>query len=183
MSAQRNGSGGEKSWLESAIIKQADKLSPFPTFKTYLVHGTTGQFDFPTLPHGSYGVYAANGFKAVRLSRANKEIEKVLAEEWSSLAKCNPVVLARLVLMFYDGGIRASHEVLADANDLAAKCQSRPAYVLNEKQHASAIDRIGNTEIQVEADAIVLRGVTLRGWMHDKRNSESSESTSSKAGM
>ena len=160
----------KKSWLEPAIIKQADELSPFPAFKTYVVHGTTGQFDFPMLPRCSYGVYAANGFKAVRLTRTNKEFEKVLAEEWLSLAACDPVVLARLILMFYDGGIQASHRILGNANDLTEICQSRQGYVLNDRQYASVIDRIGNTEIQQQADAIVLRVVTLRGWMHDKRN-------------
>jgi hypothetical protein len=72
--------------------------------------------------------------------------------------------------MFYDSGIRASHDILASANDLTAKYQSRRGYVLRVEEHALVIDRLGNTEIQVETDAIVLRAATLRGWMHDKRN-------------
>jgi hypothetical protein len=160
----------KKSWLEPAIIKQADELSPFPTFKTYVVHGTTRQFDFPMLPHCSYAVYAANGFKAVRLTQTNKEIEKILAEEWSSLAACDPVVLARLVLKFYDGGIQASHDILRNVNDLTEIYKSDRGYVLNDGQYASTIDRVGSTEIQKQAEAVVLRVVTLRGWMHDKRN-------------
>src|SRR5262249_39694031 len=80
------------------------------------------QFDFPMLPHGSYGYYAANGREAVRLTRAGKEIERILAAEWRSLPAQNAVRLASFVLGFYDGGIKASHHVLADADDLLAMC-------------------------------------------------------------
>ena len=62
-----------------------DDLSIFRSYKIYVVRGRTEQFDFPILPWGSYTYYAVNSREAVRLTRAGKEIERILAEEWKSL--------------------------------------------------------------------------------------------------
>src|SRR5262245_18874607 len=109
-----------QAWTQENIINLQENLSIFPDFRIYLVRGQTRQFDFATLPRGSFGYYAANGKEAVRLTRAGKEIERILALQWSSLGAQSPVKLASFVLGFYDGGIKASHCVLADMDELLA---------------------------------------------------------------
>lgn len=159
-----------RGWAEGSIINLQEELSIFRDYKIYLVHGQTEQFDFPMLPHGSYGYYAANGREAVRLTRAGKEIERILEAEWDSLPAQDPVKLASLVLGFYDGGIKASHRVLAGADDLRDLARPPRHYPINEDAFAKALPAIGETSCNVEGNTIKLRAVTLCGWMHDKRN-------------
>ncbi len=165
---------GEEAWGEcnpqtsaSGEIEPVAELSPFSTSKTYVIHGRTRQFDFPTLPRGSYCVYDANGQRVIRLTRAGKEIESVLGENWTRLPNCDPVVLSRLILMFFDGGIRSSHRVLQSSGSLRSHGEQ---YVLNEKEFGKAEPFIEATRIIVEDDLLTIRAVTLCGWMHDKRN-------------
>src|SRR6187431_2933957 len=67
-------------------VARLDERAPaFPSFNIYLVYGFAGQFDFPCLPGGCYAVYAASNRAAIRLTRAGKEIEKVLATDWRVL--------------------------------------------------------------------------------------------------
>jgi hypothetical protein len=159
-----------RAWAEPSIIVLEEALSVFDSYKIYRVQGDDYQFDFPMLPHCSFGYYAANGREAVRLTRAGKEIQRILAKEWPSLIKASPVHLASLILCFFDGGIKASHRVLADASDLRSMCQAPREYRLNEKAFAKALPELGVTACQMEEKVVVLRAITLLGWMHDKRN-------------
>jgi hypothetical protein len=104
------------------------------------------------------------------LTRAGKEIERILRQEWALLLKLNPVQLASLVLGFYDDGIKASHRVLAGAQDLRDLARPPRDYRINEHAFAKAMAAIGETCCTVEGDTVKLRAVTLCGWMHDKRN-------------
>lgn len=160
--------------LSDGELEPAEELSPFEQPKTYIILGKTGQFDFTTLPHGSYCVYAVNGLRALRLTRAGKEIEQVLEENWQSLTDCDSVILARLILKFFDGGIRECHHVLANADGLVPRkempSQFSKGYVLDERELARSQKLIGTTSVTQQSDTIILRAVTLRGWMHDKRN-------------
>jgi hypothetical protein len=159
-----------KSWAEESIISYQTELVIFRDYKIFLVHGQTQQFDFPTLPHGSYGYYAANGREAVRLTRVGREIETILAADWSSLPEQNPVKLTSFIIGFYDDGIKASHRVLADADELRNMTGPLSEYRINESDFARVLPNIGKTYSKVEADTIQLRAITLRGWMHYKRN-------------
>jgi hypothetical protein len=148
-----------------------DKDSPeFTQHKIYRVLGSTGQFDFPSLPHGSNGFYAANGSEALRLTRASKEIQTVLSREWLQLPKTNPVQLASLILLFFDEGIKARHRVLASADELQALCTPPKGYQLNSIAYEEALPQIGVTEFLSTEPVILLRAVTLLGWMHEKQN-------------
>lgn len=157
-------------WAEGSIINLQQDMPIFRDYKIYLVRGQTRQFDFPMLPHGSYGYYAANGREAVRLTRAGKELERILEAEWASLPAQNPVKLASFILGFYDGGIKASHRVLAGADDLRDLASPPRDYRINECAFAKALPAIGETSCRIEGNTIKLRTVTLCGWMHDKRN-------------
>lgn len=165
---------GEELWAQCITrmsstddLPAIDELSPFQSSKTYFIHGRTGQYDFPTLPHGSYCIYDADGRKATRLTRQGKEIESVLKANWHMLNECNPVVLANLILTFFDGGIRSTHHVLLDAD---AICCHGENYVLNDREFAKSQELIGATTASRCDDVVVIRAVTLCGWMHDKRN-------------
>ena len=159
-----------QAWAEGAIINLQEELDVFPDHKIYLVRGQTQQFDFPMLPDCSYGYYAANGREAVRLTREGKEIERILAANWLSLPATDPVRLASFILGFYDGGIKASHYVLADVNELVAMCTRPRTYRVNADSLARARPRLGTTTCTIEGDTIRLRAVTLCGWMHCKQN-------------
>lgn len=151
----------------SGEIRPAGELSPFSTSKTYVIHGRTKQFDFPTLPGGSYCVYDANGKRAIRLTREGKEIESVLGENWLLLPKCDPVILSGLVLMFFDGGILSTHRVLLNAESLLS---NERGYLINEKEFVKAEPLIDSTKFVAEDGLLTIRAVTLTGWMHDKQN-------------
>ena len=172
-----------EAWTEASIIKLREDLSLFPHFKIYLVYGKTAQFDFPTLPHGSCGYYAANGSEALRLTRAGKEIERVLAIDWPSLPSANPVQLASFVLSFYDGGIKESHRVLAGAEELRAYETPPGEYRLDRAAFDRALPRIGLTSSEMEPETVVIRAVTLCGWMHRKGNLGIETLTISKDGV
>jgi hypothetical protein len=155
---------------QRAILVLDEELSVFSSHKIYRVTGNDRQFDFQMLPHGSCGYYAANGWEAVRLTRAGKEIQRILAKEWPSLVHANPVRLASLILRFFDGGIKASHRVLAGADDLRSMCRPPRHYDLNEKALAGALPELGVTSCSRDGEVVVLRAITLLGWMHEKRN-------------
>ncbi|TWT56283.1 hypothetical protein [Allorhodopirellula solitaria] len=161
-------------WREpiEPIQEVADEC-PFARHRLFIVYGRTRQFDFPTLPHGSYGYYAANGRSAIRLTRINKEIQTILADEWADLPASDPVRLASLILKFFDAGIKASHHVLRDANELRNFGKPRHSmknYQLSEKEFQMAMPHISSTESTLDGKCVALRAVTLCGWMHDKRN-------------
>jgi len=111
-------------------------------------------------------MFAANGHAAIRLTRKNKEICSILSQEWEHLPNSNPVVLASLILKFYDGGIRSSHRVIRHAGDLY---EIGPNYKLNEREFNKTCDSIGETTT-TRGDELEIRAVTLMGWMHNKRN-------------
>jgi hypothetical protein len=159
-----------KGWAEGSILVLQEELSLFRDYKIYLVRGQTQQFDFPSLPHGSYGYYAANGGQAIRLTRAGKEIERILEAEWTSLPAQNPVQLASFVLGFYDSGIKATHRVVANAGDLRDLGRPPRHYRINENALATALPAIGESSSKIEGNTIKLRAITLCGWMHDKQN-------------
>lgn len=160
-----------QSWREP--IQEVTEQCPFARHRLFIVYGQTGQFDFPTLPHGSCTYYAANGRSAVRLTRNNKEIQTILAAEWADLSTSDPVRLSSLVLKFFDAGIKASHLVLLDANELrnfGNRKHLMTNYQLNENQFEMAMPHIGMTESTFDGKCLSVRAVTLCGWMHDKRN-------------
>jgi hypothetical protein len=125
---------------------------------------------------GSYAYFAVNEHRALRLTRKNREIESVLAEEWNDLPSADPVRLAKLVLPFYDGGMNASHQVLRDADELCGmtKYGAPPVdsgYRFHPRKLAAVLPRIGTTRTAVLAEGeLSVRAVTLLGWMHLKRN-------------
>jgi hypothetical protein len=159
-----------RAWNESSIIALDEELSVFRSYKIYLVRGDTGQFDFPSLPRCSYAFFAANGSEAVRLSRAGKEIQGILAKDWPSFATANPVYLASLILRFFDNGIKATHQVLADAADLQFMCSPPREFHLDANEFANVFPEIGVTSCSVKEKLMVLRAITLLGWMHEKKN-------------
>lgn len=167
------GADWERLWrgrARAVSVRLEETLSVFSGYKIYVVMGDTHQFDFPCLPNGSMAYYAANGAKAVRLTRTGKEIQSILAEEWPSFAQSNPVCLASLLLRFLDGDVRTSHHVLANADDLRAMCLRPATYRLNEEALAKALPDVGVTSSFLEGSQVVIRAITLLGWRHDKRN-------------
>jgi hypothetical protein len=157
-----------ESWREPIVSPY--RSCPFVTIDTFIVRGQTGQFDFPSLPTGSYGFYAANDVDAVRLTRGGKEIERILAGEWPLLPNADSAALASFILMFYDGGIKATHSVLADAESLRTFAGSRKGFEIDEQEFNRCLTSIGTTCSLMEGDQFLIRAVTLCGWMHDKRN-------------
>jgi hypothetical protein len=160
----------KQAWAEGSIVNFQKEISVFPDYKIYLVRGQTEQFDFPMLPHCSYGYYAANGREAVRLTRRGKEIERILAASWSALSDQNPVTLSSFLLGFYDEGIKGRHHVLADVNELLAMCTPPKTYRVNDDSLARIRSRIGTTTCTTGGKMVKLRAVTLCGWMHRKQN-------------
>ena len=156
----------ENSLLERGVVELPDQC-PFVNNRIFAFYGATREFDFPTLPHGSFCLYAANGTRAIRLSRAQKEICQVLAQEWQHLSNADPIVLASLILKFYDGGIKSSHRVLKDEHDLI---EVGPNYTINVKELDKCRDAIGETSLTIVDQELHIRAVTLMGWMHNKSN-------------
>lgn len=154
-------------------VNEIANQCPFSQHRLFLVLGATKRFDFPTLPVGSLGYYVANAHSATRLTRQNKEIESVLSAEWNHLPNADPVLLASLILKFYDGGIHATHHVLQDIDALRSFGDSQSPsrdYELNEKELSRVTPEIGLTESTRMEDVLAIRAVTLCGWMHDKQN-------------
>jgi hypothetical protein len=154
-------------------IHEVAEQCPFFRHRLFIIYGRTGQHDFVTLPHGSYCYVAATGKLAIRLTRQDKEIQSVLRDEWDSLPNSDPVVLASLILNFFDGGIKASHHVLRNSDDLRSFVKAhRPTntYELNEKEFAKSLESIGSTESVLSDDTLSIRAITLCGWMHRKQN-------------
>lgn len=158
-----------RGWGEQGAIRLLDEKLQLKTHKIYIVQGAHGQFDFTALPFGSYGYYAANGREALRLTRTNKEIEQVLAANWEHLSTVPPVLLAGLILPFYDGGIKATHLPLANEAALRALCSS-PQRTMNESAFADAQSKMRDSSVTVRDQNVILRAITLMGWMHDKQN-------------
>jgi len=157
-------------WREEHIIQHQTDLNIFERFQIYVIQGKTYQFDFPSLPYGSYCYYAANDREAVRLRRKGRAIEKILAAEWSSLPARDPVKLSSFILSLYGGGIMRSHSVLADAEELRDMAAPPRDYRIKSRALARALPAIGVTSCKVENGIVTLRAITLRGWMHRAAN-------------
>lgn len=160
-----------QSWREP--IQELPDQCPFRRHRLFIIHGRTKQFDFPTLPNGSYAYYAANGQFATRLTRKNKEIGSVLAAEWDELPALDAVCLASLILKFFDAGIKASHHVLKNADALRVfgnLPSGAKRYELNQMEFAKALPMIGSTSSTLNGQLLAVRAVTLCGWMDDKQN-------------
>lgn len=154
-----------QSFLEP-IVERIEEC-PFSRHRLFMVRGRTGQFDFPTLPHGSYGYYVADGQAATRLTRKGKEIQSILADEWDALPALDPVRLASLVLHFFNAGIGQSHFVLGDAESLRAFGRN---YQVDEKEFDRVLPEVGLTRSTIDRQVLSLRAITLRGWKHMKQN-------------
>ncbi len=160
-----------QSWTEP--IQEVADQCPFSRYRLFLVHGRTKQFDFSMLPHGSYGYYAANGRVAIRLTREGKEIERILAEEWDALPDVDAVCLASLILKFYDAGIKASHDVLRDGHELemyGGALNLEKDFELDSKEMAKALPDMEPTQSTLKGSRLIVRALTLCGWMHEKKN-------------
>lgn len=156
-------------WAESSIIRMDEALSILPSFKIYRVQGETDQFDFPMLPHCSYGYFAANGSEAFQLTRENREVERILKIDWSSLSTVSPYALAKLILPFYEDGIKESHRVLQNAVELEAMC-AVGHFEIDPEQWTRLPATNGRLGMEITDNTIRLRVLTLRGWMHMKAN-------------
>ena len=148
-------------------IRELEAQCPFSNYRLFAFYGPTHQFDFPTLPRGSFCLYAANGRQALRLTRKRKEICTVLADEWNDLHHSDPVVLASLVLKFYDSGIKQSHRVIRNVDELL---NYGPNYELNRQEFERSRKLIGATTSVADDSVLKIRAITLMGWMHQKQN-------------
>lgn len=142
-----------------------DDLSAFQNLKIYCCDGDTGQFEFRCLPSGSYCLLAANEKTAVKLSRASGELRSIIRSNWNRLLERDPVKLARLVLLLASSSRHEDHDVLADIDAIR---HYGDGYVVNEEEWNRNADRAGRTSIKLYSDTILLRALTLIGWMHEK---------------
>ncbi|MEW4453185.1 hypothetical protein AB1L30_10955 [Bremerella sp. JC817] len=168
---------GEEVWSEcytlSREIEPDPRLSPFATSKTYMILGRCSQFDFPGIRIGTYCLYDANERRAIRLTRAGKEIETILSDNWAQLPNCDPQVLSQLIFMFFDGAMMSSHCVLQNSDSLRSFGKGLSfgeEFVLDEKEFWKAEPNIETTRSTVKNDLLTIRVVTLSGWGFDKRN-------------
>jgi hypothetical protein len=157
------------SWAESSIIRMDETRSILPSFKIYSVQGATDQFDFPMLPHCSYGYFAANGSEAFQLTRKNREVERILKIDSSSLPTVSPYALAELVLPFYEDGIKESHRVLRNVAELEVMCADGH-FDIDPEQRTRRPTTNCRLGLEMTDNTIRLRVLTLRGWMHMKAN-------------
>jgi hypothetical protein len=162
---------GEDAWhgrnRKNGLIKPkvAEDVSAFQDLKVYRCYGATGQFEFRCLPSGSYCLLAANETTAVKLTRAGGELRSIIRSNWYRLLECDPLKLARLVLRLASDSRHEDHAVLADINAIR---HYRDGYVVNEEEWSRNADRAGRTSIKLYSDTILLRALTLLGWMHEK---------------
>lgn len=159
----------QSSHASSEIVERVDALCLLPSYDIYIVRGAFNQFDFPSLPSGSYGYYAANGREAFQLTRRHKEIERLLRVDWAVLPTLSPCALAGLVLPFYDGGIKERHRVLSGVEALEQYRANRH-YELDENQMSLLPTQDLIPSIEATENRIHIRVLTLRGWMHRKVN-------------
>jgi hypothetical protein len=162
-----------KAYGDFEVPQPLERIQPLGSFKFYIVDGASFQFDFVALPNGSYAIFAANNERAVRLTKAGKEIEGLLAERWPDLAACDPKSLCDLVLMFFNKEGQ-HHRVLSGIDELQSfenlKMFGGQGYVIDQKELSRVAPLIGKTESRIENDHLLLRGVTLITGMCGEQN-------------
>lgn len=156
-------------WDEASVLRIDESRCILPTYKIYRICGATNQFDFPMLPRSSYGYFAANGREAFRLTRTNKEVERILEADWESLLGVSTTTLAALVLPFYESGITESHRVLQDVSELESMCKSGH-FEIDPKEGSSIAKMKAEIGTKMIGESVQVRVLTLRGWMHMKAN-------------
>ncbi len=103
------------------------------------------------------------------MTRERKEIEQLLEEEWNILPERPAVELAVFLLPFYDNGIKEAHTVISTKEDFDRLYSD--AFEINRTELERISTDVGKTEYSEITDAeVVLRIVTLMGWMHTKNN-------------
>lgn len=156
-------------WAEDSVLRVDESRCILPTYDVSLIRGATNQFDFPMLPNCLYGYFAANGREAFRLTRNNKEIERLLEADWESLLSVSTTALAALILPFYESGISESHRVIQNVLELEAMCKNG-AFEFDPKEQSSVAMKNAAISTKLVGDSVEVRVLTLRGWMHTKSN-------------
>lgn len=165
---QENFQKATESWGDS--IKEISDEIPIESHRIFIVHGKTNQFDFTTLPSGSYSYWCVNGYEAWQIKANGFGLERLIAATWSSLLNCPPEKVASFILIFSGNGIKNTHRVLKDKNSLLEmESKSEDGYKVNLKEFS----KVGSatTEWSSKNDLTAnLQALTLMGWMHDKKN-------------
>ncbi len=164
-----NGKHNAKQRKEGSDSIQLNEEFPLlGPYHIYVVRGETDQFDFPMLPYGSYGYYAANGYKAICLTRTGKEIEQILQEAWPTLAHISVLSFSSFILQFYGSSSKETHHVLASKEDLLTYPKD---YVLNSQEYQKIHTSVYKTcFLQISETEIIIQALTLKGWMHEKHD-------------
>ena len=152
----------------SMSISGVGQTQLFQKHRIYIVRGGYSQFEFVSLPNGSYCYYSVRHASAICLTRKNLEIQNLLQREWDYLPSLNLSRVVEFVLNFYDGGIKNSHHVINDLNDLnQMDGQHRK---INRAAIQPVSNEIGSTTITLDNDVYKIRAITLMGWMHAKQD-------------
>src|SRR5437588_2140004 len=70
-----------------------------------------------------------------------------------------------LLLRFYEADITADHRVLLDEDELRSMGEPSGAYRFNEKALVKALPQLGTTSCRLQHNLVVLRAITLWGYM------------------
>ncbi|MEM7453356.1 MAG: hypothetical protein AAF456_03265 [Planctomycetota bacterium] len=110
------------------------------------------------------------------LTSTNGRINELVAERWEFLFFQPADLLSNLFMQVFHGGV-TSHRVLTDGRELEAYgwrtdrsdgTQKESDYVISKDEYGRVRKQIGRTTKSWIDESIVLRIVTISGWMHRK---------------
>lgn len=157
--------------LAGFSLRKASLPLDFKFYQLFSIHedsrGAHRTFDFMSLPYGSYAYVAVCEHGAIRLRRRGRELETFLKHEWSSLKKADPVHVADFLLTFLNDGIKDQHAVIRDFEEIEQR--NFESNNVNMEAVNSIKEKLGTTNKKMIGDQLVVRAISLRGWMHTKQ--------------
>jgi hypothetical protein len=136
----------------------------------FRVHAEQGLLPFPSLPHGSWGIFAADE-KAIQLLEPHADaMSVVLARENRPLDEGNATELAQLFSLLVLTGLDGTHhKIVASAEQIA---QFRWGMIDGYEAAASTLRSVASKVTPPAVTGSASRGwnltfVTVAGWMHE----------------
>ena len=140
----------------------------FQRHKMFLAFGNSSDFDFVTLPSGTFGHFAKRGNVVTWIRRGTDSLRCLLRDEWNILPNTNLCELVEFILGFMvDNPIKNGHNVVQDVNALRMMDSEYRKIDVYELERVA--DDIGTTTLLSTGTTHTIRFVSLCGWMHTKQ--------------
>ena len=139
--------------------------SCFRNHKLFVATGNYKDFDFVSLPGGSFGYFSVRNSQVAWLRRGTDAIQNLLREEWNDLPSGNLCELVGFLMAFYEENpIQRGHWIIANKGVLDEV--DSPDRVVDKTAIAKVANEMESISVRSTKDTHTIRFLSICGWMH-----------------